>query len=285
MNHKLINNDAQIEYWNTEGGRPWVERAAAYDEMLGPFLDLVFTEAAPLPGERVLDVGCGSGALTRAMAVAVGPEGSVTGIDISAPLLALARERADFGGLDLSWVEGDAQACVFAPASFDLVVSRFGVMFFADPVAAFANIRHATRPGGRLAFCCWQHPAANGWVSVPLRALASVVPVTAELDGTAPGPFSFADRDRVESVLEAAGWVDVRAEAVLTEVAIGGAGDVDRAVEFYLHDGMGRRMLEHATEREMEAVRSALRNALAPFTHEDAVVLDASIWLVTATAG
>ncbi|HLG01741.1 MAG TPA: methyltransferase domain-containing protein, partial [Acidimicrobiia bacterium] len=187
-------NDEQAEYWDGPGGEHWVAEAYRYSRMTGPLGEVLVEAADPQPGERVLDVGCGMGATTLAAAERVLPGGSALGVDLSGPMLAVARERANRGGLThVAFEQADAQVRPFDPGSFDLAISRFGVMFFDDPNAAFANLGRALRSGGRLEFVCWQGLFDNEWLAVPVAAALQHVPVPEMGEPGAPGPFSLAD--------------------------------------------------------------------------------------------
>ena len=203
-------NTEQRDYWDGDAGRHWVAQAERYDTINRRFGELVVEALAPQPGANVLDIGCGNGAVALQVALRVGSGGSVLGLDLSGPMLAIARQRAADAGLTRARFEqGDAQVYPLPNASFDGVTSRFGVMFFNDPVAAFANLARATRQGGRLAFACWQELAANEWLMVPAGAALQHVPLPELGAPGAPGPFSFADPARVHEVLEGAGWTSV----------------------------------------------------------------------------
>src|SRR6185312_7572098 len=162
-------NADQIAYWNGPGGQRWAARQQAQDIMLAPLADLLVDRAKPLPGERVIDVGCGSGATTFALAQRVAPSGHVFGIDVSGPMLERARQNTP-KQLPVAFALADATVYPFDPGSFDLVASRFGVMFFAEPALSFANLRAALRPSGRLAFVCWREPRENPFFMAPLHA-------------------------------------------------------------------------------------------------------------------
>src|SRR5512146_1639166 len=192
-----IVNTAQAEHWNTgDGVAHWLDNQARYDRMNAPFADMILDAAGLRPGTAVLDVGCGCGATTLAAARLVAP-GQAVGLDLSGPMLARARASAAAAGLgNAEFRPGDAQVHALEPARFGAVISRFGVMFFADPVAAFANIRSAAQPAARLAFVCWQPLAANQWLAVPGAALAEHVPPADFGSGDGPGMFAFADPDR-----------------------------------------------------------------------------------------
>src|SRR5262245_10091966 len=189
-------NADQIAYWNGPSGRRWADRQEAQDIVLRPVLDAVMDRAGLKAGERVLDVGCGSGATTIAFAQKVGPSGHVLGIDVSEPMLARARQSAP-AELPVDFVLADATIYPFDPASTDLLASRFGVMFFAEPSVSFANMRKALRPSGRLAFACWREPRANPWMMAPLQAVYKHVPKLPEQRPDDPGPFAFASEAHV----------------------------------------------------------------------------------------
>lgn len=280
-----IANREQAEHWNSgDDAGHWVDKQARYDGMLKTFGDMVLSAVALAPGERVLDVGCGCGATTLQAAATVAP-GEAVGADLSVPMLARAREDAAAAGLtNATFVEADAQVHPFEPASFDAVISRFGVMFFNDPVAAFRNLRSASRPGGRLSFVCWQPMIANQWLVVPGAALAEIVPFP-DLGGPdAPGMFAFSDADRVRGILSDAGWSAIEVAGVETPIPVGGKGTLDDAVDFLRTGSLGRTMLAGADEDTLARAEAAVRDAMAPFVTDDGVLLGAAVWLVRATA-
>ncbi len=275
-------NAEQRTYWNEQAGPVWVALQERMDAQIGAHGALALAALAPKPGERILDVGCGCGDTALALARAVGPTGRVLGLDLSAPMLARARERALAAGLaNVAFEQADAQAIALPAASQDALFSRFGVMFFADPSAAFANLARALRPGGRLAFACWQPPAANLWVSVPLAALASVVPLPAPPPPGAPGPFAFADADRVRGILGEAGFADVRVQGEQLPMAFGG---VDEAAAFLTELGPASRAVREAGGGEPLRLKAqaAIRDAIAPHARGGRVELPSAIWVVTA---
>ena len=204
-------NAAQIEYWNAGAGETWAAMQRVLDDELGPLGEAGIALLAPKAGERVIDIGCGCGATSLDLAQAVGPGGAVLGVDISAPMLTVARTRAADAGLpQAKFIEGDAQVHGFDAGAFDSVFSRFGVMFFADPPAAFANIRRALKPGGRLTFVCWRAVMENPWMTLPaMAALQHLPPLTEAVDADGPGPFAFADPAKVRGILAAAGFADI----------------------------------------------------------------------------
>ncbi len=202
-------NAQQIEYWNGRTGQRWAEQHERIDWNLAEITEAVIPFAAAKPGEHILDIGCGCGTATLMLARAVRPKGSVAGVDISAPMLAVARARAHSGQADIPFIEADASTYDFQP-TFDLVFSRFGVMFFADPFAAFANIHKAVAPKGRLAFVCWRGMPENAWAAAPFMAAKHLLPPQEAPDPHAPGPFAFADGARLTDTLTRAGFRDVK---------------------------------------------------------------------------
>jgi SAM-dependent methyltransferase len=281
-----IANTDQAERWNCgDDVAHWINNQARYDRMNGPFTALILGAAALGPGRDVLDVGCGCGGTTLAAARLIAP-GQAVGLDLSGPMLARARADAEASGLgNAVFQQGDAQVHPLEPAGFDTVISRFGLMFFADPVAAFANIRAATRRAGRLVFVCWQPLGANQWLLVPGAALAEHVPLPAGLgSGDGPGMFAFADPDRLRRVLAAAGWRDIEITSEHVSILVGGGGSVEDAVEFLRTGSMARTMLAGADASTVDRALASVRAALAPHADADGVHLGAAVWLVQAVA-
>jgi SAM-dependent methyltransferase len=276
-------NAEQARRWNEENADVWVEQQPRIDALLAPLGARVLEAAKAAPGERVLDVGCGAGTTTLALARSVGARGRVVGLDVSAPMLALARERAREAGVAdrIDFIEADAQQQDLAPARFDLLFSRFGVMFFADPVAAFRNLARALVPGGRLAFLCWQAIPRNPWVALPLAALADVLPAQPPLPPDEPGPFAFADRARVTGILEAAGFRDVAAQSLEADLAL--AADLDGAVAMALDVGPPARAVRLAGEAVRRAAEPVLRELFARHLGPRGVTLGSATWLFTGT--
>lgn len=200
-------NADQIAYWNGAPGEKWVKNQKVMDASLAGATAGLLSLAAIQPGERVLDIGCGSGEISLLAADRVGAAGAVTGVDVSRPLLALARQRAE-GRANIRFIEADAATHVFTP-EHDLLISRFGVMFFDDPAAAFANLRRAARPGGRLAFICWRPVAENEYAAMPFEIAKTLMPPLPPADPYAPGPFALADADRLHGILSDAGFSNI----------------------------------------------------------------------------
>ena len=276
-------NADQIAYWNGPGGQHWTDRQQAQDTLLAPVSEILIDRAKPKAGERIVDVGCGCGATAIAFAQKVGPTGHVLGIDISAPMLARARQLAP-SGMPVDFILGDATVYPFVSASFDLLVSRFGVMFFAEPAVSFANLRGALRPTGRLTFACWREPRDNPWIMMPLQAVYKHAPKLPQLGPDDPGPFAFASEARVNRILGEAGFSKIAMEPfnLTLDVAIGRG--LEAAVEAALEIGPASRALAEQPPDVVAAATDSIREALTPFVRGPSVPLAASIWIVTASA-
>jgi SAM-dependent methyltransferase len=277
-------NAEQVKYWN-EQGEKWVALQEVVDGQIGPLGERLMDEVAIASGECVLDVGCGCGATTLELARRVAPTGAVVGIDISMPMLARAEERARAADVtNVRFTLGDAQMHAFDAGAFDVVFSRFGIMFFTHPDAAFANLRGALRCGGRLGFICWRSLQENPWLLVPLMAVAQHVPLPDPPAPGAPGPFALADGTRVRDLLTRAGFHAIAIEPFSDTIGVGG-GDLDRAVEIMLQLGPAGAALRQASTEPHRALVASVRAALAPYhTPEAGVRLPAAAWLVTAQA-
>jgi len=276
-------NADQIAYWNGPGGQHWADRQATQDVVLAPVSNVLIDRTAARMGERIVDVGCGCGSTSIALARQIGAAGNVLGIDISAPMLARARQLAPAGSR-IDFVLADATVYPFDPASFDLLVSRFGVMFFADPALSFTNLRKALRPSGRLAFACWRDPRENPFFMAPLQAVYKHAPRLPQLGPEDPGPFSFASEQRVHRVLGAAGFTGIEMEPCDLALDIAVGRGLDAAVESALEIGPAARALAEQSPEVRTAATHSIREALAPFLKGQSVPLPASIWIVTAKA-
>jgi SAM-dependent methyltransferase len=273
-------NADQITFWNELGGVAWAELSALLDRQIETVGSYAMDALAPRPGERLLDVGCGCGQTSLALAERVAPGGEVTGLDISRPMLEVARDRAaDAHVRNVHFLEADAQTLALAPAAFDGVFSRFGVMFFADPTAAFRNLLAALKPGGRLAFVCWRSLAENPWMTEPLAAAAAELPPTPPPpDPYAPGPFAFADADRVRDILADAGFTDIVLTAEDPQV---GGNSLPDSLTLALRIGpLGARLREAPELRPK--MTEAVRDALARHVQDGKVWMDGAVWIVTA---
>jgi SAM-dependent methyltransferase len=277
-------NAEQIQYWNEQVGPKWVQMQSFLDAQIGPLGEIAIQRANFAAGDRVLDIGCGCGNTSLSMARHVGPQGSVMGIDISTPMLERAEQAAREAGIGNARFENaDAQTHRFAPASFDVAFSRFGVMFFADPTAAFANLRSALTARGRLAFVCWRTLPENPWMFVPMGAALQHMTPPPLPPPDAPGPFAFADSDRVRGILERAGFAQVGFEKIDETLSIAGDGGVDLAAEFLVQMGPTGRMLREANDAALIArVTGAVREALRPYATASGVRMPSAAWVVTA---
>ncbi|RXS68801.1 class I SAM-dependent methyltransferase [Streptomyces sp. TM32] len=273
-------NTAQAEAWNGPNGQYWVRRREHLEERYRRLTPRLMAAAGIRADSRVLDVGCGSGGTSLAAGRAA-PEGSVLGVDLSRPMLAEARQQAAAAGLSqVAFEEGDAQIHHFADGAFDVVLSRFGVMFFADPRAAFRNLARALRPGGRLAFLCWRELRENAYLTVPFAALAPYVQLPDLGAPGEPGPFSLAAADRITALLGGAGFEEISLTAVDEPMWMG--TDADDAVASLTAMPMAQEMLSGVDEETGTRARAALRDAMTAHLGPDGATLGCAAWLVTA---
>ena len=276
-------NADQAEFWNALPGQTWVERQADLDATMASVTTLLLDACQPAEGARVLDVGCGAGASTLAIADAVGPKGQVLGLDISAPLIRRAEERRAEKGIDtITFQLADAQDHPFEGQDFDLVMSRFGVMFFSDPVAAFRNMATGLRRGGRIAFAAWAGPEANPWFSLPQQiAVARLGPVEAT-PPEAPGPMAFRDIARVCGILQDAGLADCKGEACTTDLHH--PGGIEALAGLATHVGPVSRVMREkkGTDEDRAAITAALAKSFDRFRSTDGVRIPATINIFSA---
>ena len=274
-------NQDQVDFWNGRMGHEWVVLQERMDANLSAIHQALMPFAAPKAGEAVLDIGCGTGTTSMALADAVGPKGRVTGLDVSREMLGLAKQRGA-GRANLNFVESDASQAAFQP-EYDLLFSRFGVMFFDDPAAGFANLRQAARPGGRIAFVCWRTPQENLWASAPMAAAKPFLPDMPPVDPLVPGPFAFADADRIRAILEQAGFKDTRIEKFDGVMDMG--RDLDLTAAQMLRIGPVARATADMDEAAKAKVIEAVREALGRFIRADgSIAPPVACWLVAARA-
>jgi SAM-dependent methyltransferase len=272
-------NEDQIKFWNDKAGQDWTSLQARMDVNLSAIGDAVLALADARAGMAVLDVGCGTGATSLAMAAA---GAKVTGLDVSKPMLGLARKRAAEAGLDIAFIEADASAHAFAP-EYDLIFSRFGVMFFDDPIGAFANLHRALRTGGRLAFVCWRPLAENLWAAAPLGAAKPFLPEQPSPDPLAPGPFAFADPQRILSILTDVGFHDVEIEKYDGVMRMG--RDIPTIAAQTLQIGPLSRAVGEADEVTRGKIVEAVRAVMGKFATTDGEIAPpTACWLVSAKA-
>ncbi|PVM90878.1 SAM-dependent methyltransferase [Caulobacter radicis] len=278
-------NVNQISDWNGRTGERWVANQARLDRMLQDYGQAAIAAAAPAAGEQVLDIGCGAGAGSLEIAALVGPSGAVLGVDVSEPLVARARELAAETA-NVRFQVADASRALLPVEQFDLLFSRFGVMFFDEPAQAFAHMRRALKPGGRLAFVCWRGAGENDWVRLPMKAIAPIVGAPAPPPPEAPGPFSFGDRARVERILGEAGFADVAFTAIDHPITFGEGETRQAAIEDAVDLAFQVGPLTRALADQPEAVRAQaippVREAFAAKAVGEAVVIEGAGWVVTA---
>ncbi len=275
-------NAAQIQFWNETTGQKWINYQEPINSLARPFGVLAVDRASVLPGERVLDVGCGCGDTTLELARRVGATGKVTGIDLSSNMLASARDSGKrFGLAQARFINADAQTYAFEPQSMDLLYSRFGIMFFADPPKAFENLFRTLCPGGRFAFVAWQEFQKNLWALVPTEAVAKHIDVP-QFVPDQQGPFAFADSDRLERILSKVGFHDISFEEAVKDVPIGVSDDLDAAVDFLFQMGPAAAAIRQARQPEKRgALTYALSDAVAPYQTPQGVHMQAAAWIVT----
>jgi len=275
-------NADQLAFWNGAGGRTWVDRQAHTDITLAPVSAALLAFAAPRRGEQVLDVGCGCGAVTLDFARAVGTTGRVVALDISGPMLAEAQARARAAGIgNVDWRQADAATA--ALDSFDLLTSAFGLMFFGDPVPAFAHLRRAARPGARMAFVCWRSLAENPWIGVPMQAVAPHVPPRPKPNPQAPGMFAFADPQRVAEILTAAGWAAPRLEKLDLDLDTAAGRGLEAAVAQSTQIGAVNSWLRDQPGEVVTAATRSVREALAAYAEGSSVRLPGAMWLISSS--
>jgi SAM-dependent methyltransferase len=279
---ETVANARQREEWNGATGSRWLERHAAMDAQIAPFGRRAMDRAAVQPSARVLDVGCGCGETTFELARRVGETGEVVGVDISALLIDAARKQGQGRLLsNIRFEAADAQTHRFRPESFDLVFSRFGVMFFDDPDNAFRNLRSAVKRGGRLAFVCWPAPSENPPVGISLAVAARHLSLPSPTDPDAPSPSAFANPERVRGILARSGFADPGIERVTERL---GGGTLDETGDVLMQIGPLGELLDSVDVETRIAIRADLRSALSEYEVEGRVWLDASAWLATAFA-
>ena len=272
----------QLEYWKGAGGERWVAQQALHEGMLTEFGRVVLDRAAARPGENAIDIGCGCGNTSAELAARVGANGHVLALDVSEPILSVAKARiASFP--NARTLLADAATYNFEPGATDLLFSRFGVMFFGDPTAAFANLRAAMKPTGRLVFACWRSFAENMWMKAPYKAVLKHVPPMPSPDPDDPGPFSFADADRVTRILTGAGFRKPEFEKFDMMIDLGGGQGIAAATAGALAIGPAARALADQPEAVRRAAEEAIRQTLAPYEVGDRVELPAAIWIVKTT--
>jgi ubiquinone/menaquinone biosynthesis C-methylase UbiE len=273
-------DDEQTALWNGRAGRAWVEAQELLDQMFKPFEELLVKAVSAGSGGRVLDVGCGTGSTTLAVARLLGAKGRCTGIDISDPMLAAARARAEREGTPASFIRANAQLHAFEPASFDVIISRFGVMFFDDPVRAFANLRRAARDGAELRFIAWRSSAENPFMTTSERAAAPLLPNLPARRPDSPGQFAFADQRRIYRILEESGWAEIDIQPIDVACTL----PEKELVRYLTRLGPVGLILQEADDRTRTQVIETVRAAFDPYVHGAEVRFTAACWMVDARA-
>ncbi|MCR6477246.1 class I SAM-dependent methyltransferase [Variovorax sp. ZS18.2.2] len=280
MNAIQANPTEQSALWNGRAGRAWIDGQATLDLMFSSFEDLLVDAVRATSARRVLDVGCGTGSTTLAAARAAGAQGNCLGVDISEPMVAVARERAEREGSTARFIGADVQTHAFEPASFDLVISRFGVMFFDDPVAAFANLRRASSANARLQVIAWRSAAENPYMTTAERAAAPLLPNMPVRQPGAPGQFAFADQHRVASILQESGWGEIDIQPIDVSCTY----PEKNLVGYFTRLGAVGQVLEDMDEATRRQVIGTVRAAFDPFVHGDEVRFTAACWMIGAKA-
>jgi SAM-dependent methyltransferase len=278
-------NAREVEYWNSAHTRAWADEHEAIDRLLAGLTKVALDLAAPKLGERVIDIGCGSGTTVLELAACVGPSGYVLGADVSKPSVEKGQERiAAAGAHQAEIMLCDVSTYVFPANSFDLVFSRFGVMFFADPIATFANIRKAMKPDGRLALAVFRTPQENKWATAALAAVPHLLPPITPPGPEEPGQFSWADAVRVHRILETAGFQNVSLTPHDPAMPLAARGGAAEAASFMCRVGPVVRATRDASEQQKKEVRSALEAFFRSHEGPQGIVLPGAIWIVTARA-
>lgn len=274
-------NTDQRDFWTDQAGPTWVAEMAAMDHLLAPVLDQVLALANLHSGARVLDIGCGGGTSTLAAGARVGPAGHVTGLDISATLLDVAAQRAK-GSPQVKYLQADAQTYAFDAGQTDCMISRFGVMFFEDPNAAFFNMAQALRPGGQMVFACWGLIPNNPYFTMPAQIAKQMLGPVPKTDPDGPGPFAFREVERVKAILQHAGMEKIFAQSV--DLMLLAQGDVATTVDLLCQIGPAQRSIAHHQPdgARLAAFKDALGDGLAQFQTPDGLAIPASINFFTA---
>jgi SAM-dependent methyltransferase len=271
----------QKALWNGAAGRAWVDAQAVLDRLFTPLEDLLVEAVTAGSAHAVLDVGCGTGSTTLAIARALGPQGRTIGVDLSEPMIALARTRAEQQHVSAEFVCADAQAHTFEPSSVDMITSRFGVMFFSDPVRAFSNLRRAARSDAQLRLIVWRSGEENPFMTTAERAAAPLLPELPPRRSDGPGQFAFANRDHVHAILDSSGWSDIDFQR-LDVVCTLAEEDLARYATRLGPVGM---FLQNADEETRTRIAREVRSAYDPYVHGDEVRFSAACWMISARRG
>lgn len=280
-----MNNSEQHSYWNGEAGQHWAKQDAQMADLLRIVAESLLQHLQIPAGSKVLDIGCGGGSQSQLLAQQLGETGQVTGIDISEPLLNIARQRQPQpGSAPLKFIRADAQNYALPQGQFDWLFSRFGVMFFEDPGAAFQNLHRALKPGGKLGFCCWPSPKLNPFFTAPMAAILPHLPPQPETDPDAPGPFAFADPNRIEQILSQAGFVEIAISEQQIALQFGRDASLSELTATMARLGPAARLLKEQSEQVNAAARVSLEQALSRFYRDGSLHFPSYIWFVSASA-
>ncbi|MGS1004353.1 class I SAM-dependent methyltransferase [Burkholderia glumae] len=281
MDSRHLTESTQKALWNGSAGHAWVAAQEVLDQMFKPFEDLLVNMLGNRGGLRVLDVGCGTGSTTLAVARQVGVDGNCIGVDISAPMIAVAQARGERESSPASFICADAQTHNFEPASFDLITSRFGVMFFDDPVSAFINLRRAAKDGAQLRCIAWRSAVDNPFMTTAERAAASLLPNLPVRRPDAPGQFAFADQSRVSAILETSGWTEIDIRPIDMNCTL----PEQELVGYFSRLGPVGTSLQQIDEEMRVRVIESIRTAYDPYVHGNQVHYNAACWLISGRAG
>ncbi len=276
----VADNEEQATLWNSTGASAWIEMQPVLDQVLEPFEHLLIEAVAAKAARYVLDVGCGTGATTLAVGRLLGVSGRCMGVDISEPMIAVARARAEREGSTARFISADAQNWPFEPSSFDMIISRFGVMFFADPASAFGNLRRAAADDAELCVLAWRSSEENPFMTTAERAAAPLLPSIPLREPNAPGQFAFADRGRVANILDKGGWTEIDIQPVDAACAF---AEKD-LVRYFTQLGPLGRVLRESDEQTRTRIVATVRAAFDPYVHGDTVRFNAACWRVSARA-
>lgn len=275
-NQSNITNQEQIEYWNGEVGQRWRDYHSQIEAMLSPFTKILFDEIGDIEGKNALDIGCGAGETSQILSQS---GANVTGIDISAPLLSIARNR---NIANSNFIEADATIYEFEADKFDRAISRFGVMFFIEPITSFLNISKSLKTGAKLRFVCWQSPNQNQWVYAPLKALDGIAEAGAAQHPDDPGPFAFARKERVTEILTNSGFKDITHTPHMCKMQFAPNTGLHGGIDYLTKMGPASRAFTQLSEDKKEIAKAKLADSLKEFVKDNTLQLDGAIWLVEA---
>jgi len=278
-------NAREVQYWNSITTQVWADQHETVDRLFAGLTQVVLELAAPAPGERVIDIGCGSGTTVLELAKYVGPGGYVLGADVSRHFVERARERIAAAGIrNANVLLADVSTHAFQPHSFDLAFSRFGVMFFADPIATFTKLHNAMKTRGRLAFAAFRTAEENSWCTAAFKAVQNLLPLVPPSESKETGQFSWADPARVRRILESAGFQNFSLTPHDPLIELAGPGGAEAAADFAMHVGPIARAAQGVSAQQQKAVRASLKNFFQSHDSPRGIVLPGAIWVVRARA-